>query len=142
RAGHFGNWRRSSGARKAEEHAEPVMTNSIIRQALGELEVELILALSPQAKGRVERLFGTLQDRLIKEMRVARIGSLTAANAFLEEVFIPFWNARFTLAATEPQDAHRPLPAGVDLNSLLAETETRVLREDFTFQYHSTVWQI
>jgi hypothetical protein len=142
RAGHFGNWRRSSGARKAEEHAEPVMTNSIIRRGLSELEVELILALSPQAKGRVERLFGTLQDRLIKEMRVAAIASLHDANVFLQEVFIPFWNARFTVAAAEPQDAHRPLPAGVDLNILFAEAETRVLREDFTFQYRSRVLQI
>jgi hypothetical protein len=142
RAGHFGNWRRSAGARKAEEHAEPVMTNSIIRRGLSELEVELILALSPQAKGRVERLFGTLQDRLIKEMRVAGISSLHEANVFLQEVFIPFWNGRFAVPAAEPQDAHRPLPPGVDLNVLFAETETRVLREDFTFQYRNTVWQI
>jgi hypothetical protein len=142
RAGHFGNWRRSSGARKAEEHAEPVMTKSLIRRGLGELEVELILALSPQAKGRVERLFGTLQDRLIKEMRVARIASMEEANVFLQEVFIPFWNSRFTVVAAEPQDAHRPLPIGVDLNILFAETETRVLREDFTFHYRNVVWQI
>jgi hypothetical protein len=142
RAGHFGNWRRSSGARKAEEHAEPVMTNSIIRRGLSELEVELILALSPQAKGRVERLFGTLQDRLIKEMRVAGIASMEEANVFLQEVFIPFWNARFTVPAAEPQDAHRPLPLGVDLNTLFAETETRVVRDDFTFQHRTTVWQI
>jgi hypothetical protein len=142
RAGHFGNWRRSSGARKAEEHAEPVMTNSIIRRGLSEIGVELILALSPQAKGRVERLFGTLQDRLIKEMRVAGISSREEANRFLQEVFIPFWRARFTVVAAEPQDTHRPLPAGVDLNTLFAETETRVLREDFTFQYRNTVWQI
>jgi hypothetical protein len=142
RAGHFGNWRRSAGARKAEEHAEALMTNSLIRRALSELDVELILALSPQAKGRVERLFGTLQDRLIKEMRVAGVSSLEAANVFLQEVFIPFWNARFTVSPAEPQDAHRPLPPGVDLNVLFAETETRLLREDFTFQYHKVVWQI
>jgi hypothetical protein len=142
RASHFGNWRRSSGPRKAQEHAEPLMTNSIIRQGLSGLEVELILALSPQAKGRVERLFGTLQDRLIKEMRVAGVSSLDEANRFLEEVFIPFWNSRFTVAAAEPQDAHRPLPAGVDLNVLFAETETRTLRQDFTFHYRRTVWQI
>jgi hypothetical protein len=142
RAGHFGNWRRSSGARKAEEHAEPVMTNSLIRRGLSELEVELILALSPQAKGRVERLFGTLQDRLIKEMRVVGISSMKEANVFLREVFIPFWNARFTVSAAEPQDAHRPLPPGVDLNILFAETQVRMLREDFTFQHRNQVWQV
>lgn len=142
RAGHFGNWRRSTGSRKAEEDAEPVMINSIIRRGLSELGVELILALSPQAKGRVERLFGTLQDRLIKEMRIAGVSSLAEANRFLEDVFIPFWNGRFTVAAAAPEDAHRPLPAGLDLGILFAETETRVLREDFTFQHKSQVWQI
>lgn len=143
RAAHFGNWKRpASGGRNAEEHAEPVITNSIIRRALSELDVELILALSPQAKGRVERLFGTLQDRLIKEMRVAAIASLEEANVFLQEVFIPFWNARFTVAAAESQDAHRPLPSGVDLDVLFADTQTRLLREDFTFQYRNTVWQL
>jgi hypothetical protein len=142
RAGHFGNWRRPFGAKKATEDAEPVMVNSIIRRGLEWLEVDLIVALSPQAKGRVERLFGTLQDRLIKEMRVAGITSLEEANAYLEDVFIPFWNRRFTVAAAEPVDGHRPLPAGVDLNVLFAETVTRILRQDYTFHYRSEHWQI
>lgn len=142
RASHFGNWRRSSGAKPAEEHAEPVMVNSIIRRALTTLEIELILALSPQAKGRVERLFGTLQDRLIKEMRVARIDSIEAANAYLQKTFIPFWNERFTVAAADPVDGHRSLPETADLNELFAETETRLLRQDFTFQYRGGVWQV
>lgn len=142
RAGHFGNWRRPVGARKAQEEADLAMSNSIIRQGLTELDVELILALSPQAKGRVERLFGTLQDRLIKEMRIEGISSMEAANRFLEDVFIPFWNRRFTVTAAEPGDAHRPVPPGINLDILFAETETRVLREDFTFQYKRQVWQI
>jgi hypothetical protein len=142
RAGHFGNWRKSSGAKKAEEDAEPVMVNSIIRRGLSALEIELILALSPQAKGRVERLFGTLQDRLIKEMRVAGISTMAEANRFLQELFIPFWNQRFTVAAAEERNAHRPLPAEVNLNALFAETVSRSLREDFTFRNKGTFWQI
>lgn len=142
RASHFGNWRSPSGSRKAGDDADPMMVNSIIRRGLEALEIELILALSPQAKGRVERLFGTLQDRLIKEMRVAAIASLEEANRFLREVFIPFWNRRFTVQAAEATDAHRTLPEGVDLNVLFAETETRSLREDFTFRHRNQHWQI
>lgn len=142
RASHFGNWRRPSGARPADEDAEPVMVHSIIRRGLEALEITLILALSPQAKGRVERLFGTLQDRLVKEMRVARIASLVEANRFLEEVFIPFWNQRFTVPAAEPVDAHRRLPDGIDLDVLFAETERRRLGEDFTFRHRNVHWQV
>lgn len=142
RAGHFGNWRSPHGSRKAGEDADPVMVNSIIRRGLEALEIELIIALSPQAKGRIERLFGTLQDRLIKEMRVAGISSMDDANRFLQEVFIPLWNRRFTVEPAEATEAHRPLPADVDLNALFAENETRVLREDFTFRYRREFWQI
>lgn len=142
RAGHFGNWRSAHGSRKAGEDADPIMVNSIIRRGLEQLEIELILALSPQAKGRIERLFGTLQDRLIKEMRIAGVSSLEEANQFLWEVFIPFWNRRFTVEAAEAIDAHRPLPSGVDVNVLFAEIETRVLREDFTFRYRNVHWQV
>lgn len=142
RASHFGNWRSPRGSRKAGEDADPVMVNSIIRRGLEQLEIELILALSPQAKGRVERLFGTLQDRLIKEMRVAGVSSLEEANRFLRDVFIPFWEKRFTVPAADDSDAHRPLPPEVDLNVVFAETDTRVLREDFTFRYRNEHWQI
>ena len=142
RASHFGNWRSPHGSRKAGEDPDPVMVNSIIRRGLEALEIELILALSPQAKGRVERLFETLQDRLIKEMRVAGVSSLGEANQFLQDVFIPFWKRRFTVGAVDATDAHRPLPEGIDLNVAFAETETRVLREDFTFRYRNQHWQV
>jgi hypothetical protein len=142
RAGHFGNWRSPTGSRKAGEDADPVMVNSIIRCGLESLDIELILALSPQAKGRVERLFGTLQDRLIKEMRVEGVSSMAQANQFLQEVFIPFWRRRFTVTAADSTDAHRKLPEETDLNTLFAETETRVLREDFTFRYRNEHWQV
>ena len=142
RAGHFGNWRSSCGSRKAEEHPDPVMTDSIIRRGLSALEIELILALSPQAKGRVERLFGTLQDRLVKEMRVVGTSSLGEANDFLQKTFIPFWNDRFRIAPRDANDAHRNLPPEADLKVLFAEADTRTLRQDFTFRYHNQHWQL
>lgn len=138
RASHFrANWKRS--AREALD-LEPGLT--IIQRALSALEIELIFALSPQAKGRVERLFKTLQDRLIKEMRVAGIRTLADANRFLEEVFLPFWNERFTVEPCEPIPAHRPLPGGIDLLRLFAHTEQRVIRADFTFRYQNQHFQI
>ena len=138
RAGHFRvNFRRRERQEKDQEEAL-----TLIGRALDALDVELIIALSPQAKGRVERLFGTLQDRLIKEMRVAGVCSLEEANRFLEETFLPFWQERFTVEPTEPVDAHRTLPEGVDLLRLFAETEQRVVGSDFTFRYKNRFYQI
>lgn len=138
RASHFRvNWKRS-----AREALDLEAGLTIIERALSELDIEIIFALSPQAKGRVERLFKTLQDRLIKEMRVAGIRTLAEANRFLDEVFLPFWNERFTVEPSEPIAAHRPLPEGVDLLRLFAQTEQRVIRADFTFRYKNQHFQI
>ena len=102
----------------------------------------MILANSPQAKGRVERTFGTAQDRLVKEMRLARITTLEAANRYLEERWVPFWNERFTVAPADPLDAHRPLPPDIDLEALFAETGTRVVARDFTVRFENRFWQV
>jgi hypothetical protein len=138
RAGHFRVNFRSKERREADQ--DEALT--LIKRALTALDIELIITLSPQAKGRVERLFGTLQDRLIKEMRVAGIDSMEAANRFLEEVFIPFWNERFTVEPATAADVHRPLYEDVDLQRLFAETEERVVRSDFTFRYKKQWYQI
>ena len=82
----------------------------MIARGLDVLGVEVILAGSPQAKGRIERSFGTAQDRLIKEMRVAGVDTLEGANRFLDEWWTPFWNERFTVDPRDPMDAHRTLP--------------------------------
>jgi hypothetical protein len=137
-ASHFRvNWR----AKERAENDEPEAL-TLIRRALDALEVELILALSPQAKGRVERLFGTLQDRLVKELRVAGVTTLEGANRFMDEVFLPFWEKRFTVEPREPTEALRSLPEGVDLMRLFAETDERVIRADFTFRYANQHHQI
>jgi len=137
-ASHFKvNWR----AKERAENDEPEAL-TLIRRALNALEIELILALSPQAKGRVERLFKTLQDRLVKELRVKGITTMEAANDFLDEVFLPFWEERFTVEPREATAALRLLPEGVDLMRLFAETDERVIREDFTFRYANRHFQI
>ncbi len=110
RAGHFGQ-KRSKGKPRTE---------SIISRALAELDVEMILAGSPQAKGRVERSFGTAQDRLVKEMRVAGISTIKEANRYLKRTWMPLWNERFAKEPGEPVDAHRPLPEGFDDGKLEA----------------------
>lgn len=138
RASHFEAHFRARERR--DEGKEKALT--LIRRALDALGVELILALSPQAKGRVERLFKTLQDRLLKEMRVRGIASLENANRFLDEAFVPFWNERFAVEPASAVDAHRPLPEEVDLLRLFAETETRVIRNDFTLRYRNNHLQI
>ena len=131
-AGHFGQW-----LTKQQER-----TGTIISRALGELGVEVILAGSPQAKGRVERTFAAAQDRLIKEMRVAGISTLEAANRFLAEYWIPFWNERFAVKPQDALDAHRLLPPGIDLEALFAETQTRKVARDFTIRFKNQCWQI
>lgn len=141
KAGHFGQWTRPvSDVPLAERDAK--RTESIIRRALKELNVELIQAHTPQAKGRVERNFGTSQDRLVKEMRVAGISTLEAANRFLEEVYIPFWNERFAVAPAEKRNAHRKLSKRANLEALFAETWTRSVRNDFTVRFKNRLWQI
>jgi hypothetical protein len=140
-AGHF----RNPVGGRARSHADDraaEQTNSIIRRALTALDIELILALSPQAKGRVERLFETLQDRLIKELRLAGVCSMADANRFLEAVFLPWWQTRFTVAAASDVDAHRPLPPELDLDRLFAHTEQRVVARDFTIRYKLRCLQI
>ena len=141
KAGHFGRKNRPVSDVPLSER-DPVPTTSIIRAGLAELNVELILAHSPQAKGRVERNFGTSQDRLVKELRVRGILNYEDANRFLEDVYIPFWNGRFAVEPAEPRDAHRKLPRRVDLERLFAVTLERTVANDFTIRYRNRRLQI
>jgi len=110
-------------------------------RAMQTLDVQLIFAYSPQAKGRVERVHGTLQDRLIKEMRVAGVNTLQAANQFLEEKFLPAYNARFMVQAAASADLHRPIRAAV-LNEALSWEEIRLVRRDWTVLWSSRWLQL
>jgi len=99
-------------------------------RAMEALGVELILAHSPQAKGRVERMNGVLQDRLVKALRLAQISDLENANRYLEASFLPVFNRRFARAAASPLDAHRNVPR--DLDPVLSWEQERVVQRDWT----------
>ena len=109
--------------------------------ACEELRIEWIPAHSPQAKGRVERLFDTLQDRLVKEMRIAAVASVEQADRFFREQFLPFWNERFTVAPRSSRDAHRPLGT-LRLDSVLCHRFQRKVSTDYTLRLNGQRWLI
>jgi hypothetical protein len=123
------------------EQLAGITPTSQFGRALGELGVELIAAHSPQAKGRVERLFKTVQDRLVKELRLAGIATIEAANRFLEE-WLPSYNRRFSVQPAQPADLHRPRPASRDLDRSLCIKTTRCLRRDWTVAHHGQLYQV
>jgi Winged helix-turn helix len=110
-------------------------------RALNELNIDIICANSPQAKGRVERSFGTLQDRLVKELRLAGISDAAGANAFLP-AFMAQYNARFGKPPRSDQDAHRPHPALVPLQNVFAWKEERTLTNNLTVQYDKVLFML
>jgi transposase len=110
-------------------------------RAMKELEVGLICAHSPQAKGRVERANQTLQDRLVKELRLRSICSMAEANAYLPE-FVAAFNSRFAVTPRCAEDAHRPLSAAEDLDRILVLRERRTLSKNLTLSYDNVIYQI
>lgn len=110
-------------------------------RAMLELEIEIICANTPQAKGRVERVIQTLQDRLPKEMRLRGIGSLAEGNVYLPE-FIQDFNARFAEEPRSAVNAHRLLTPKDDLARILTWQERRTLSKNLTLQFYKTVYQI
>jgi transposase len=113
-----------------------------IGRALRELGIELIHDHSPQAKGRVERCFGTLQDRLVKGLRKSGAQSRDEANRYLEQVFLPMWNERFHRQPANPVDAHRPLGERQDLDSILSHVGNRRVANDYTVSWEGKLYQI
>src|SRR5256886_8327916 len=111
-------------------------------RALRELGIEWIAAHSPQAKGRIERLFETLQDRLVKEMRLAGIDSIAAANHFLEMRFLPAWEQRFTVAPRRPRNAHRRLDPEQRLEEILSVRAGRQVADDHTVSWDGHRWGV
>ena len=110
-------------------------------RALKELQIELICAHSPQAKGRVERANQTLQDRLTKELRLRGLGTVAAANAYLPE-FIADYNQRFAVVPRSAESAHRPLAKEEDLERVLTLCERRTLSKNLTLSYNNVIYQI
>ena len=123
------------------DEREPLPPTQIGR-ALQELGIVWIAAHSPQAKGRVERSFGTAQDRLVKGLRVARARTLEEANRYLEEEFLPWWNQHLVVAPANPVDAHRPLEPEHNLAATLSQVESRQVTNDYIIQLDGKFYSI
>jgi hypothetical protein len=123
------------------EERQPLPPTQIGR-GLRELGITWIAAHSPQAKGRIERSFGTAQDRLVKGLRVARARTLAEANEYLEKEFLPWWNQHLTVIPANPTDAHRPLGAEHDPAAALSQVDTRQVANDYTFRWNGKKYQI
>ena len=124
------------------ERAQGSRALSQFGQVCWRLGIEMIPAGSPQAKGRVERANGTLQDRLVKELRLANITTIEAANAFLEDGFLEAFNKRFAVEPLEAANYHRAVSAERPLDDLLCLETTRQVQNDWTVTYGATTLQI
>src|ERR1700676_2459898 len=137
---------RTAEKRKRDEPGvdkDPVeMPPTQIGRALQELGIVWIAAHSPQAKGRVERNFGTAQDRLVKGMRVAGVKTIEEANQYLEENYLVWWERELTVEPAHPDDAHRRLDKSHNLAASLSHVETRQVRNDYTLRWDGKFYQI
>lgn len=125
-----------------DEELRDAMPLSQFTRAMGELGVEMIFANSPQAKGRVERGFRTHQDRLVKEMRLAGISDMAAANKFLETVYIAKHNDKFAVAPASKFNAHKPLLKTHRLDEILCVKLNRTLANDYTLRFVNRFFQV
>jgi transposase len=133
---------KSNGKLSIEEELSGVdPSRSQFERGMQELGVRVIHANSPQAKGRIERLFRTFQDRVVKEMRLSKIGTIEEANRFMQR-YVPIYNRRFQISAAREANLHRPISPGVNLNSVLCIKTERFLRNDFTIAHQGKLYQI
>jgi hypothetical protein len=125
-------------------NAKNITTTEAITQfgrALAELDIELICAETPQAKGRIERANRTFQDRLVKEMRLENIKSYQKANQFLP-IYFKQYNRQFGVQPRSPLDFHRPVPANCDLDCIFSWQSKRIISKDLQIQFEKTIYQI
>lgn len=113
-----------------------------IGRALESLDTKIIIAGSAQAKGRVERLFGTLQDRLIAEMRLNNIKTIPQANRFLQEVYIPDFNKRFSVPPREPKNRYRAVHPSLNLENIFCRKDQRKVNASHSFSWNGKTYVI
>jgi transposase len=142
KASHFQTTEKRKRDEPGVEKDAVEMPPTQIGRALRELGITWIAAHSPQAKGRVERNFGTAQDRLVKGMRVAGVQTLEQANRYLSEHYLVWWERELTVEAANPDDAHRPLEKSHDLGASLSHVEHRQVRPDYTLRWDGKLYQI
>lgn len=126
---------------KVNNNKDGVRHKTQYQRMLQEIDVELIHARSPQAKGRVERLFKTLQDRLVKELKLAGITTCDAANVFLKNVYIPEHNAKFAVKPQEEADFHRPIDT-FNMASIFCLKFGRIINNDYTVCFKNQWFQL
>src|ERR1017187_9550769 len=130
--------------RAGESEAERTAADRLTQMGRGlrELGIGWISAYSPQAKGRIERSFLTAQDRLVKDLRLAKVSTMEAANTFLETEYWPEWNQRFARPVADYPNQHRALTEALELAAILCHVETRVIANDYTFSFAGRRYQI
>lgn len=131
-----------SEAQRELARAEGRLLQTQFGRALKELGIEWIPAYSPQAKGRIERLWGTFQDRLRNELKLEGIRTLATANEYLTKRFLPRYNGRFRCEPACPESVYRPTPSRGVRESILCWKEPRVLARDHTFTLGPEAWQV
>lgn len=125
-----------------EEDLKDKQAQSQFGRAMEELNIEFIFANSPQAKGRIERLFETLQDRLVKEMRLKGISDKKEATRFFRNEYIPYHNSRFAVAPKEKANLHQHLLPACDLRKTFAIKSKRLVSKDLIVRYKNTRYQL
>ena len=138
RASHFFTTRHGGMHVKIKE----VLEDTQIQRACKEININLIGALSPQAKGRIERLFETFQDRLTNELKLNSIDSIEKGNRFLNDVFIPKYNRRFIKKPEIDESAFRKLDKSININRIFCLKENRKVMNDNTISYNGRLFQI
>jgi hypothetical protein len=131
---------RRAGESEPERIAADRLTQ--IGRGLRDLGIGWIAAYSPQAKGRIERSFLTAQDRLVKDLRLAKVSTLEEANTFLETEYWPEWNERFARPIADFTNQHRTLTPSLELAAILCHVEQRVIGNDYTFSFAGRRYQI
>lgn len=127
---------------EATVRGEKVQETTQFGRAMLELDIDLILAGSPQAKGRVERSHATFQDRWVKLLRLEGVTTRAQANNLVERKLLPAYNRRFPRPAASPNDAHRPLGPRHNLAAILSLQDTRKVANDYTVRFQNRVYQL
>ena len=132
---------KSTAKQTVLEELTDIQPMSHFEKSMAALDVKVIHAYSPQAKGRVERLFGTFQDRVVKEMRLAGVTNIEEGNTFLEG-YLPEYNRKYAKEAAQKADFHRPVVNKRALDRILSIKTDRTLRNDFTIAHDKKLYQI
>ncbi len=133
---------KSSSEPSIEDEINGTEPLSEFGRALAELGVKRIHAYSPQAKGRVERLYETLQDRLVKELRLRGINTIEEANMFMEEHYWADFNKKFMVHPHHKEDIHRAIPKGLNLNRILCIRSEHTVGNDNTIRHNKKIYQL